>query len=476
MRKDVAFACLLLAAFACLPLVSIDRGPSYSHSEVIHADPGTKLKTLSAAATSLPSSWCGTEVTSDQTVNAADDSSPKFKFVYVRAADGANNFAAAANQIQRGIALMRDFIYRSTGGAKTIAVDLGTDCGADYADIQSYTLAHNASYYEDGSGDPDIDAYIDELQTIYAKPTPTRHYVFFADQTFPTGSSMGIGLTMLDDSPGASNRNNKSGSPAIIFGPKGSYTQGLYNKMPGLFLHEMTHTMGGVQESAPRATSAGHCTDGNDVMCYDDGSPEAAGYSTGRCAATADEGFYKPYDCGLDDYFNPAPASGSYLATHWNVFNSAYLVPCASAEVCKPGAATPTGPAQDPRGASNKVYLYKKGKRRKSIGKVDIVAASEAGTKYVNLKVTPSAMKMPSGRWKVWVCMLEKGEKDACKTVVKRSKRGKLKLPSITLDSIKNQTTAVGSITIKPASGATRRAKLSAKTKTSKRVSLDFSW
>ena len=53
------------------------------------------------------------------------------------------------------------------------------------------------------------------------------------------------------------------------------------------------------------------------------------------------------YDCGHDDYFNPAPAAGSYLATHWNTYDSVFLAPCGEiAPACGGGNLwVPTPPA-----------------------------------------------------------------------------------------------------------------------------------
>jgi hypothetical protein len=111
---------------------------------------------------------------------------------------------------------------------------------------------------------------------------------------------------------------------------------------PEGILHEMTHNMGGVQLNAPHSSTVGHCYDGWDVMCYADGGPFAMTYP---CPALAGA-MSKTYDCNGDTYFNPQPASESWLATHWNVYNSAFLAPCAEiAPACgESGGTTLTPP------------------------------------------------------------------------------------------------------------------------------------
>ncbi len=94
---------------------------------------------------------------------------------------------------------------------------------------------------------------------------------------------------------------------------------------PILILHEYAHTLGAVQASAPNSTKKEpqskqkHCNDsqtigkgGTDVMCKSDGAGEVFG--------NACSGMYPfVFDCNNDDYFNPKPEPGSYLATHWNL-------------------------------------------------------------------------------------------------------------------------------------------------------------
>ncbi|MEV4754889.1 SH3 domain-containing protein [Micromonospora sp. NPDC049559] len=85
--------------------------------------------------------------------------------------------------------------------------------------------------------------------------------------------------------------------------------------------HELLHNLGAVQASAPHGTPYGHCWDDEDIMCYDDGGLPSGGLVK-RCAGAPEN----QIDCNHDDYFNVSPAANSYLATHWNVAYSLYLI------------------------------------------------------------------------------------------------------------------------------------------------------
>ncbi len=95
-------------------------------------------------------------------------------------------------------------------------------------------------------------------------------------------------------------------------------------------LHELFHTLGAVQPTAPNGTAGFHCTDEHDVLCYDDGSLNPGQSLVQRCGYADDR---EPLDCGGDDYFSVQPAPGSYLATRWNTARSMQLFEAPQVEV-----------------------------------------------------------------------------------------------------------------------------------------------
>lgn len=133
-----------------------------------------------------------------------------------------------------------------------------------------------------------------------------RKYLMFMDA--PASSDCALSTFIADDWPGPENWNNHGGGYAWL-------AWGCWRG--ALAAHELAHSLGAVQPSAPNSDGVWHCTDEYDLMCY----PHHAEM---RYICT-DPGAEMLLDCNHDDYFHTSPEPGSYLATHWNVADSAFL-------------------------------------------------------------------------------------------------------------------------------------------------------
>ncbi len=145
---------------------------------------------------------------------------------------------------------------------------------------------------------------VEDLKDLgYSSPLH-KYWVYFDHRQ--ACACTGMAHVEPDDTPWPSNLNNAN----PLAGPM--YAVNFQYDSPRVMLHELGHTLGAVQDSAPHATGAKHCTDGRDVMCYRDGGRYAPLYTSKACQRSY-------FDCNLDDYFNVSPLTGSYLEDHWNL-------------------------------------------------------------------------------------------------------------------------------------------------------------
>lgn len=78
--------------------------------------------------------------------------------------------------------------------------------------------------------------------------------------------------------------------------------------------HELGHNLGAVQNSAPNAQTS-HCTD-----------EWACDYGANMRCVCPDQANDWILDCHHNDYLHTDPPADSYLATHWNIARSAWLI------------------------------------------------------------------------------------------------------------------------------------------------------
>jgi hypothetical protein len=347
-----AWTPLLLVALALVawPVAGIASGgpsPEWVHSDegdpVPAGDPvnaaadATAAELAEAGVTSVgleTAPWRGTERATDNP--ASTSSGSKIKLVYVYAADQPDRFGQYASLIQTDAKAIAETVAATSGGAKTLRFDTGTDAGAGYVDVATVRLPQALSYYQSLSASA-RSAAVKAAIPSSVRVSGVAHYAVYADGLYGNDWVAGIAEMYVDERKSASNNNNLNNLWAFVWGDGGATFSSSHRTT---LLHEITHTLGGVQRNAPHGTTNGHCSDVRDVMCYDDGGLKAGQAMVQACSTVQ-------YDCNGEDYFNPAPAAGSYLASNWNVYDSNFLCAPASCVSGGPVNVAPEGPIDE---------------------------------------------------------------------------------------------------------------------------------
>jgi hypothetical protein len=241
--------------------------------------------------------------------------------IYAHPADMTSRYGSVLETIRGYAGTNVDEVFAAsaaeTGGTRRVRFVTETGGSACHVDVDEVRLST--------TGDDSFSNTIAELRKLgYTRSD--RKYLVWMDT--PAGRSSvycGIGQLYNDETDAVSNMNNGNASVQGMFARVDAGCWG--SAGTPVEAHELMHNLGGVQRGAPHSTgrfpspAGGHCTDDNDVMCYDDdGSGPAT--VTVVCPSSVAQ---RRFDCGDDDYFSTAPVSGSYLDTHWNAADSRFL-------------------------------------------------------------------------------------------------------------------------------------------------------
>ena len=285
---------------------------------------------------------------------------------YVRASDRPDRFETYLPSVRTWVS-DSDRIYQTsaakTGGLRNIRF---AHDGACNVTVRNLVVPPHA--------DDDIGKTIAALGRL-GFDRPDRKYLLFVDANVYCG----IGDVMADDRPGPENANNHGPSYARV-------DSGCWNGRT--VAHELMHTLGAVQLSAPHATGGYHCVDENDVMCYSD-RPNRPNMKVVCPGGSTEELF----DCNDDDYFNTNPAPGSYLATHWNAANSSYLSSSAPPSISLSSASVREGD----RGASPAAFAITLSSASASPVTVKATTADGTAVAGSDYAATTSTITFPAG-------------------------------------------------------------------------------
>jgi Ca2+-binding RTX toxin-like protein len=241
-------------------------------------------------------------------------SGKRVEVIYAVPQDRTNNYATSLATVRDAVAAADLDLNQSTPGGGGQHYRWLCDNGVDVSvrDVTLMAIGSDGSFtYGDmvtslqnqvglGLGASDFEA-------------SNRIYLVFVDQLGGAYGAGGQGNIYNDDSSNpATNAHQTGPSYSLINGFSGATAE-----------HELGHNIGAVQLSAPHSSGGWHCFDESDEMCYSDGGSYFTGGGTLVNNCPLDP--FTQFDCNHDDYYNVAPAAGSYLTTHWNTTNSDFL-------------------------------------------------------------------------------------------------------------------------------------------------------
>lgn len=280
------------------------HGPDPAPADVdVRAPVSTATLAGTAAALPAPAPAPGTN---GNGIACSGDGTTGYRVEAIYAtAGGTDRYASVASLIQTSYAPYVEWQFRmsaaETGGEVHVPfVTAANTSGGCSIVVRKEVLSSTA--------DDTFANTISELKARGYNRTDRRYMVWMDSNVL-----CGIGQLYKDSQPGQTNANN------------GAYTAfsrvdaGCWGYGEG---HELMHNIGGVQGDAPNSTPGFHCRDEPDEMCYDD---DGSGSVVMQSVCTGRDG--RLFDCNHNDYFLAGlPASGSWLSTHWNTYNSRFLL------------------------------------------------------------------------------------------------------------------------------------------------------
>lgn len=256
-----------------------------------------------------PSALSSHDLPDPRTPRCVDAASDTFyaDVFYARPHDLPDDYQANVDMIRGLVEEANGYVYEA-GLLTGRVVDLRVACETDPSTGEVVVRVSEAVLPTD-AGQADAASIIADMRNLGHDDWELKYWVWYDDTM---GGFAGQAHWIDDDRPGVDNPSNGNAQFSMFSltykqtGASGARTM----------LHELSHTMGAVQLSAPNTSGFGHCIDGRDVMCYNDGGWNGANYTTTVCPDRIE------YDCNKDDYFNAYPGAGSYLDQHWNLASS----------------------------------------------------------------------------------------------------------------------------------------------------------